>query len=172
MAVLPVRLFGDPVLRTRADEVTAFGAELRVLVQDMLDTMDAEGGAGLAAPQVGVGLRVFVYDCNGVRGHLVNPRWEAVGDEMQTGSEGCLSIPDIRAETTRHRDVVASGVDRDGRPVRFEATGLLARCVQHESDHLDGVLFLSRLGRTERAAAMREIRESDWFGAAAGIGGR
>ena len=93
MPVQPVRLFGDPVLRTPAAEVTTFDAELRRLVADLTDTMHEEGGAGLAAPQLGVGLRVFTYDCGGFAGHLVNPTFEAVGDEEQLGPEGCLSIP-------------------------------------------------------------------------------
>ena len=165
MTIQSVRLFGDPVLRARAAEVTEFGAEVRQLVTDLTDTMYDDGGVGMAAPQIGVGLRVFVYDTGDARGHLVNPVWTALDDEQQTGSEGCLSIPGVHRDVTRAMRVRATGVDLAGRPVEFEAEGLLARCVQHETDHLDGVLFIDRLDRPERKLAMRTIRESDWFGA-------
>ena len=164
MSVLPVRLFGDPVLRTRAAEVTTFDAELRKLVADLIDTMHEEGGAGLAAPQLGVGLRVFTYDCDGFSGHLVNPTWEVVGDEEQFGPEGCLSIPGLRWDCRRHLHVVARGWNMYGEPVAIEGTELLARCVQHETDHLDGVLFVDRLDAETRRKAMAEIRAAEWFG--------
>lgn len=171
MTVLPVRLFGDPVLRTRADEVTAFDAELHALVDDMLDTMDANRGVGLAAPQVGVARRVFVWDCDGDRGHVVNPVWKPVGEGIEVGDEGCLSVPGVRGETRRHAEVEVEGLDREGESVRFTARGLLAKAVQHETDHLDGILFMSRLEGEGRRAAMREIRESVWFGAPAILAG-
>ena len=164
MAVQPVRLFGDPVLRTRATEVTTFDAELRKLVADLTDTMHAEGGAGLAAPQLGVGLRVFTYDCDGFAGHLVNPTFEAVGDEEQVGPEGCLSIPGLSWDCRRHLHVVAHGWDVHGEPVTVEGSELLARCIQHETDHLDGVLFVDRLDAETRKRAMAEIRVAQWFG--------
>lgn len=163
MAVREVRLFGDPVLLSKADTVTDFDGTLSHLIDDMLDTMDAHQGVGLAANQVGVLQRVFVYDCEGTRGHIVNPKWEAIGEETLHESEGCLSIPGVNAPVTRHAQVRVTGQDRHGTPVSFEAEGLLARCVQHESDHLDGVLFLKRLQGDERKAAMRELREQDWF---------
>lgn len=172
MTVQPVRLFGDPVLRARADEATSYDRELRQLVTDLTDTMHASGGVGMAAPQIGVGLRVFVYDTLSATragtpraGHLINPSYEVLGDEEQTGAEGCLSIPGLRYEVTRSLRVRARGVDVDGAPVEFEAEGLLARCVQHEFDHLDGVLYLDRLDPAARKAALREVRESEWFGA-------
>ncbi|RDI50719.1 peptide deformylase [Nocardia mexicana] len=174
MTIQPVRLFGDPVLRARADEVTTFDRELRQLVTDLTDTMRGSGGVGMAGPQIGVGLRVFVYDTNaagndrpGTRraGHLVNPTYEVLGEEEQTGTEGCLSIPGLRYDVTRALRVVARGVDIDGAPVEFEAEGLLARCVQHETDHLDGVLYLDRLDAATRKVAMRAVRESEWFAA-------
>ncbi len=163
MSVLPVRLFGDPVLRTRAAEVTTFDAELRKLVADLTDTMHDEGGAGLAAPQLGVGLRVFSYDCDGFDGHLVNPTFDVVGDEEQVGPEGCLSIPGLRWDCRRHLHVVARGWNMHGEPVQIEGTDMLARCIQHETDHLDGVLFLDRLDAATRKAAMKEIRAAEWF---------
>ncbi|WP_067889935.1 peptide deformylase [Nocardia vaccinii] len=172
MTVQPVRLFGDPVLRARADEATSFDRELRQLVTDLTDTMQASGGVGMAAPQIGVGLRVFVYDTVDASragtpraGHLINPSYEVLGDEEQTGAEGCLSIPGLRYDVTRSLRVRARGVDVDGAPVEFEAEGLLARCVQHESDHLDGVLYLDRLDPAARKAALRAVRGSEWFGA-------
>ncbi|MFC4946451.1 peptide deformylase [Pseudonocardia sp. GCM10023141] len=164
MPVQPIRLFGDPVLRTPAVEVTAFDAELRKLVVDLTDTMHDEGGAGLAAPQLGVGLRVFSYDCDGFAGHLINPTFDVVGDEEQTGPEGCLSIPGLRWECTRHLHVVAHGWDEHGEPVTVEGSEMLARCIQHETDHLDGVLFVDRLDAATRKIAMAEIRGSEWFG--------
>jgi len=170
VTVQPVRLFGDPVLRARADEVKTFDRELRQLVADLTDTMKASGGVGMAGPQIGVGLRVFVYDTiQATRagtpraGHLINPSYEVIGDEEQTGVEGCLSIPGLRYDVTRAERVVARGVDVEGNAVEFEAEGLLARCVQHETDHLDGVLYLERLDPATRKQAMREVRESDWF---------
>ena len=164
MSVQPVRLFGDPVLRTPAVEVTAFDAELRKLVADLTDTMHDEGGAGLAAPQLGVGLRVFAYDCDGFAGHLVNPTFDVVGDEEQVGPEGCLSIPGLRWDCRRHLHVVARGRDQHGEPVTVEGSELLARCIQHETDHLDGILFVDRLDPRTRRQAMAEIRAAEWFG--------
>jgi peptide deformylase len=163
VTIQPIRLFGDPVLRTRAEEVVSFDKELRVLVQDLWDTMESEGGAGIAAPQLGVSLRVFTYHCDGFAGHLINPTWNAVGDECQDGEEGCLSIPGMRWETRRMRNIVAAGWDMHGEPVEIEGTDLLARCIQHESDHLDGVLFLDRLDQETRKQAMKEIRQAPWF---------
>ncbi|NEW40476.1 peptide deformylase [Nocardia cyriacigeorgica] len=167
MTIQPVRLFGDPILRARAAEVTGFDRELRQLVTDLTETMHDDGGVGMAAPQIGVGLRVFVYDTGDAAGHLVNPSWTVLDEQEQVGPEGCLSIPGLRYDTRRALRVHASGVDMTGAPVEFDAEGLLARCVQHESDHLDGVLFIDKLESADRKDAMRSIRESDWF--AAGI---
>ncbi|MGV9818195.1 peptide deformylase [Nocardia xishanensis] len=163
MTIQPVRLFGDPILRARAAEVTEFDRELRQLVADLTDTMEDDGGVGMAAPQIGVGLRVFVYDTGDAAGHLVNPTYTVVGEEEQVGPEGCLSIPGLRYDTRRALRVRASGFDMHGKPVEFAAEKLLARCVQHETDHLDGVLFIDRLDPASRKEAMRTIRESDWF---------
>lgn len=167
MTIRDIRMFGDPVLTTRAEEVTDFDETLATLVADMLDTMDHAEGVGLAANQIGVTRRVFVFDCehvdNGLRGHIVNPVWEPVGEEMQTGSEGCLSIPGISQDTERHNTVRVSGQDLRGNPISLVASGLMARCIQHETDHLDGVLFLRRLSPELRKEAMAEIRTSDWF---------
>jgi peptide deformylase len=162
VSIKDIRLFGDPVLRTAAAEVTDFDKQLRVLVKDLEDTMLDAPGAGLAAPQIGVGLRVFTYWVDGVLGHLVNPVLDLSTDE-QDGPEGCLSIPGLAFDTRRALSVVAKGQDMWGEPVVLEGTQLLARCVQHETDHLDGILFLDRLDPDARREAMRAIREAEWF---------
>jgi peptide deformylase len=160
-----IRLFGDPVLRTPADEVTVFDKELRQLVTDLQDTMLEAPGAGLAAPQIGVGLRVFTYYIDDVLGHLVNPRLD-LSDEIQDGEEGCLSFPGVYYDTPRARRVVAKGQNQHGEPVVLEGSDLLARCIQHETDHLDGILFIDRMDREQRKLAMKAIREADWGGPA------
>ena len=163
MAIQPIRLFGDPVLRQRATEVVDFDLELRGLVSDLTDTMLAAPGAGLAAPQIGVGLRVFAWYVDGEVGHLVNPVLDLSAEE-QYGDEGCLSIPELSFDCARALSVVARGFDMYGEPVTIEGSDLLARAIQHETDHLDGVLFIDRLDDETRKAAMKAIRESDWFG--------
>ena len=163
MTTLPIRLIGDPVLREPAKPVFDFDAELRTLVQDLTDTMLEAPGSGLAAPQIGVGLRVFTWHVDGELGHLVNPRLELSSD-TQHGPEGCLSIPDLSFDCTRALSVVAHGFDLHGEPVVIEGSELLARAIQHETDHLDGVLFIDRLDDASRRAAKKAIRESDWFG--------
>ena len=163
MTVRPIRLFGDPVLRTQADAVVDFDKELRTLVKDLIATLLDEGGAGLAAPQIGVGLRVFAFDVDDVVGHLINPTLHFPDEEEQDGPEGCLSIPGIYVDTKRRQNVVANGFNEHGEPVRLVGTGLMARCVQHETDHLDGVLFLDRLDAEARKAAMKEIRQAPWY---------
>jgi peptide deformylase len=161
-----IRLFGDPVLRTPADEVTVFDKELRQLVKDLEETMLEAPGAGLAAPQIGVGLRVFTYYVDDVLGHLVNPRLD-LSAELQEGEEGCLSFPGIYYDTPRALRVVAKGQDQHGEPVTIEGSELLARCIQHETDHLDGILFIDRMDREQRKLAMKAIREAEWAGAPA-----
>ena len=163
MPVQPIRLFGDPVLRRRAVEVVDFDRELRRLIGDLTDTMLAAPGAGLAAPQIGVGLRAFTWHVAGEVGHLVNPVLD-LSVESQHGPEGCLSIPDLAIDCTRALRAVARGFDQYGEPVTIEGADLLARAFQHETDHLDGILFLDRLDGESRKTAMRAIRESEWFG--------
>lgn len=167
MTIREIRLFGDPVLTSKAEEVKDFDAKLEKLVADMLETMDAAGGVGLAANQIGVLKRVFVFDCShvedGLRGHIINPVWEAIGEETQTGPEGCLSIPDITEDTTRWQTVRVTGKDMEGNRISMVASGLMARCIQHETDHLDGILFLKRLDKDSRKQAMSHIRQSEWF---------
>ena len=164
MSIRPIRLFGDPVLRTVAEPVTDFDKEIRTLVNDLTETMLDAPGAGLAAPQIGVGLRVFTWHVEGVLGHLINPELE-LSEEIQLGPEGCLSLPGLSIDCTRARSMVARGFNMFGDPVGIEGSDLLARAVQHETDHLDGILFIDRLDREARKAAMKTIRESEWFGA-------
>ena len=165
MTVQPIRLFGDPVLRTPADPVVTFDKELRKLVKDLTETLQAQEGAGLAAPQIGVGLRVFAFDVEDVVGHLINPELHFPDEEEQDGPEGCLSIPGIYIDTKRRMNVVARGFNEFGDPVRLVGTGMMARCAQHETDHLDGVLFLDRLDSKRRKEAMKQIRAADWYDA-------
>ncbi|GAA0620216.1 peptide deformylase [Kutzneria viridogrisea] len=155
MTAQPIRLLGDPVLRSRATEVVDFDKEFHGLVRDMWDTMEATGGAGLAAPQIGVDLRVFTYHCDGHAGHLVNPVVEVLGEGYQDGPEGCLSIPGVSVDCRRHLEVVATGWNMYGEPIEVTGDHLLARCVQHEVDHLDGVLYVDRLEPRAREFALR-----------------
>jgi peptide deformylase len=164
MSVRPIRLFGDPVLTTPAEPVTSFDRELRTLVKDLTETMLEAPGLGLAAPQIGVGLRVFTYDVDEIVGHLVNPTITLVGDEEQEGDEGCLSLPGLSFPCLRHERVVASGFTMHGEPVTIEGSDLLARCLQHETDHLNGILFIDRLDTEQRKAAMQAIRLAEWNG--------
>jgi len=163
VAIRPIRLFGDPVLRTAAEPVVDFDKELRTLVADLTDTMLEAPGRGLAAPQVGVGLRVFTWYVDGELGHLVNPQL-TLSEQTQDGEEGCLSIPGLSIDCVRALDVVAHGFDMHGEPLVVEGSEMLARAIQHETDHLDGILFLDRLDREARREAMRIVRESEWFG--------
>jgi peptide deformylase len=158
-------LFGDPVLRTPADPVVDFDKELRTLVADLTETMLDAPGVGLAAPQIGVGLRVFTYHVDDEQsGHLINPVLHFPSDEDQDGEEGCLSFPGLKFECRRREHVVAHGQNEYGDPVTVEGTQLLSRCIQHETDHLDGVLFVDRLDAETKKAAMKAIREAEWSG--------
>ena len=169
MSIQPIRLFGDPVLVTRATEVVDFDKELRNLISDLTDTMIEAPGAGLAAPQIGVSLRVFVWDVDDELGHLINPTLD-LSDELQDGEEGCLSFPDLRYPTPRSMRVVAKGFNMYGDPIRVEGSEMLARAIQHETDHLDGIVFIDRLSKADRKLAMKEIRDSEWFGSAVADG--
>ena len=162
MSIQPIRFFGDPVLTTPAAEVSDFDKELRTLVQDLTDTMIDAPGAGLAAPQIGVPLRVFVWHVDDEFGHLVNPSLD-LSDELQEGEEGCLSFPELAYETPRAMRAVARGWNMYGEPITVEGTEFLARALQHETDHLNGVLFIDRLSPELRKQAMRDIRQAEWF---------
>jgi peptide deformylase len=165
MTIKEIRHFGDPVLITPASEVVTFDKELRKLVKDLTETMLDAPGAGLAAPQIGVPLRVFVWDVDEAIGHLINPTLD-LSEEMQDGDEGCLSFPQLVYPTPRAFRAVAKGFTMHGEPITVEGTELLARALQHETDHLNGVLFIDRLSEENRKLAMKEIRESEWFGLA------
>ncbi|MGY1745002.1 peptide deformylase [Blastococcus sp. SYSU D00695] len=157
MTIRPIRELGDPVLRTPADPVRAFDRELAALVRDLEETVDHPGRAGLAAPQIGVSARAFSYNIDGVIGHVVNPRLVEVSEETQGGDEGCLSVPGIWAPTVRAMHAVVEGFDVHGEPVRVAGSGLMARCLQHEVDHLDGKVFLDRLSGDARKTALRAL---------------
>jgi peptide deformylase len=157
VTVRAIRVLGDPVLRTVCDPVTTFDAALRDLVDDLLDTVAEPGRAGVAAPQIGVAARVFAYAVGERRGYLVNPRITAL-DGTQDGEEGCLSIPELFFPTPRARSAVAEGVDVHGEPVVVSGTGLLARALQHEVDHLDGRLYIDTLTGDTRRKALRAVR--------------
>lgn len=159
MTVRPIRMFGDPVLRTEADPVLAFDRELRELVTDLEDTVREPGRAGVAAPQIGVRLRVFSYHVDGVVGHLCNPVLSGHAG-TQDDEEGCLSVPGPAFPTPRAMHVVARGQDQHGEPVVIGGSGLLARALQHETDHLNGTLYLDTLTGDVRRQALRELRRT------------
>lgn len=155
---LEIRTFGDPVLKSRAAPVETFDESLARLAEDMLETMRAYEGVGLAANQVGRLKRILVAALEDEEIVIINPVIEDKSEELEKDSEGCLSIPEIQVEVERPVAVTVSGRDLAGEPVRVEARDLLARILQHEIDHLDGVLILDRTDREARKAAMREFR--------------
>jgi peptide deformylase len=163
MSMRPIVRFGDPVLVTRTTPVTKFDQHTEALVRDLLDTVDAPGRAGLAATQIGVGLRVFSYNVEDRVGYVINPEIAELSEETQDGEEGCLSVPRLWYPTRRAERAVVTGVDLRNEPVTVEGTGLMARCLQHETDHLDGTLYIDRLDADTRRRALRDIRRSDWF---------
>lgn len=166
VSILPLRLFGDPVLRERAEPVTTFDKELHQLVDDLKETMLASGGAGLAAPQLGVSLRVFALhpDLSEEKlDHLINPVLAFPDEVDQDGREGCLSAPGIYLDTKRRMNVVAKGLSKHGDPVQIVGNGLLARCIQHETDHLDGILFVDRRDTLRQDGLLAAIMAADWY---------
>lgn len=163
MTVRPIRVFGDPVLRSACAPVGDIDEGVRSLVQDLLDTVALPGRAGVAANQIGVGLRAFSYNIDGDIGYVLNPVLvEVSGDPVPTG-EGCLSVPGLWHDALRHPWAKVVGTDLDGNEVVLEGEGLLAQALQHETDHLDGMVYIQRLSPEDRKVAMRQIRESDWF---------
>jgi peptide deformylase len=162
VAILPIRRFGDPVLREPAQDVERFDVSLDKLADDMLETMYDAPGVGLAGPQVGVSLRVIVFDDQSGSGprKLCNPILHDLEGE-QEGEEGCLSIPGMYFPTRRAMFCRVEGVQLDGTPTSFQAEGFLARIMQHETDHVNGVLFIDRLSDPDRREAMRLIREQE-----------
>jgi peptide deformylase len=172
MAVRPIRIVGDPVLHQPTRPVEAFDEDLRTLVEDMFDTMAAANGVGLAANQVGVDLRVFVYDCpdddgQRHRGLVVNPVLETSArpetmPDPESDVEGCLSVPGESFPTGRADRAKVTGQDLDGAPIEVEGTGYFARCLQHETDHLDGLLYLSRLTGRYTKESKRMLKRNGW----------
>ena len=159
MAMREIRVLPDPVLRTPCEEITAIDERVRGLVADLVDTVDADGRAGLAANQIGVNLRAFSWNIDDEVGYVLNPRIVELSDDVQDGDEGCLSVPGLWYPTTRAWYARVVGTNLDGEEVVVEGTGLMARALQHECDHLDGMLYLDRLERSIRKKAMRELRE-------------
>ena len=163
MTVREIRLFGDPVLKSECEQIVEFNEHTVALVADLIDTTKLPGRAGVAAPQIGVALRAFSYHVNGVVGYLLNPEIIELGGEKRLVEEGCLSVPGLWHKTPRYERATARGFDVDGNVVEVSGSGLLAQALQHECDHLDGILYLDRLETDERKLAMRALRDSDWF---------
>ena len=162
MAVREIRLLGDPVLKTVCDRITDFAA-VSALIEDLLETTQLPGRAGVAAPQIGVSLRAFSYNVHGELGYLINPEIIETFGEVTPTDEGCLSVPGLWHPTPRYEKVVVRGQLLDGSTITFSAEGLLAQAMQHECDHLDGSVYLDRLESAERREAMKKLRETDWF---------
>jgi peptide deformylase len=161
-----IRIYGDPVLHQQARPVTSFDAELSALVDDMFAAMRVAEGVGLAAPQIGVDLAVFVYDCpdaDGERqvGHVVNPTIETSGPPDKS-DEGCLSVPGPYHPVERASSATVRGVDRTGGPVEVHGSGFFARCLQHETDHLRGMLFVDHLPRNRKRRVLRDMEPFEW----------
>ncbi len=162
MAIREIRLIGDPVLRTKAQEVTEFGPELHKLIDDMIETMRDTGGVGLAAPQIGVELRVFVYEVAGTLGHVVNPVLTNGAETQEPRNEGCLSIPGLSFPVIRAQQTRITGQDKHGNAIEIAGEDLLATVFQHENDHLDGVLFIDRLAKSDKRQAMSELQSEQY----------
>ncbi|MCP2032736.1 peptide deformylase [Okibacterium sp. HSC-33S16] len=158
-----IRLFGDPVLKTASDPIGTIDDRVRGLVEDLLDSVRPPGRAGVAASQIGVNLRAFSYNVDGEIGYILNPVLAETRGEPELVDEGCLSVPGLWYPTPRYPFARVTGIDLDGKPVEVSGTGVLAQALQHETDHLNGMLYLDRLGKEHRRAAMKEVRESSWF---------
>lgn len=163
MAVRPIRLFGDPVLRSKADEIVRFDSSLASLVTDLLETVAEPGRAGVAAPQMGVSLRAFSYNIDGVVGYVLNPKLVEVRGDREPVDEGCLSVPGLGFARLRHPWARVVGVDLDQNPVELSGDGLMAQALQHECDHLDGELYIEGLEPEIKREAMRAVRQAEWF---------
>ncbi|GAA5204550.1 peptide deformylase [Microbacterium jejuense] len=163
MAVRPIRVFGDPILKSVCAPVETIDDGVRALVRDLVETVELPGRAGVAANQIGVGVRAFSYNIDGDIGYVLNPVVVEVSGEPEAIGEGCLSVPGLWHDAVRYPYAKVVGIDLDGNELVLEGEGLMAQALQHETDHLDGMLYLERLTPEERRIAMREIRESDWF---------
>lgn len=158
-----IRLLGDPVLKTVSDPIVTVDDRIRGLVDDLLDSVRLPGRAGVAASQIGVNLRAFSYNVDGEIGYVLNPALVEVSGEPELVDEGCLSVPGLWYPTKRYPFARVVGTDLEGNPVELSGTGVMAQALQHETDHLDGLLYLDRLDKENRRAAMKEVRESTWF---------
>ena len=158
-----IRLFGDPVLKTASDPILRIDDRVRGLVQDLVDSVRLPGRAGVAASQIGVNLRAFSYNVDGVIGYILNPIVIELSGEPDLVDEGCLSVPGLWYPTRRYPFARVTGIDLDNNPIELSGTGIMAQALQHETDHLDGYLYIDRLDKENRRAAMKEIRESTWF---------
>lgn len=163
MAVREIRLFGDPVLKTVSDPVRQFDGKLKALVEDLLDTTKLPGRAGVAAPQIGVNLRVFSYNVHGQVGYIINPEIVETSGERILVDEGCLSVPGLWHKAPRWEFARVKGKNLAGDDIELSGSGLMGQMLQHECDHLDGFVFIERLEGDERRAAMKNLRATDWF---------
>jgi peptide deformylase len=163
MAVRDIRLFGDPVLKTVSDPIVELDDKAKALIQDLLDTTKIPGRAGVAAPQIGVNLRAFSYNVDGVVGYIINPTLVEVSGQKILVDEGCLSVPELWHKTPRYEFAKVTGIDLEGNSIELQGSGLMAQALQHECDHLDGLVYLDRLEDDERKAAMKNLRATDWF---------
>ena len=163
MAERPIRLFGDPVLRSRCDVIPVGDARAAPLVADLLETVRIPGRAGLAANQIGVGLRAFSYNIDGDVGYVINPELVEVSGEPELVEEGCLSVPGFYFPRRRYPFARVRGVDLEGNVVEVSGEGLMAQALQHEVDHLDGHLYIEGLEPETKREAMRAIRQAPWY---------
>lgn len=163
MPVREIRLFGDPILRSVTDPIRRFDAATGALVQDLIDTVGLPGRAGVAANQIGVGLRAFSFNINGRTGYILNPKLVEVRGDPELIDEGCLSVPGFTFPRSRFPWARVTGVDLEGQPIDLEGDGLMAQALQHEVDHLDGRLYIEGLDPNTKRHAMRDIRAADWF---------
>ena len=163
MAVREIRLFGDPILKTESQPIPEITDSIRSLIFDLEQTTAITGRAGVAANQIGVNLRAFSYQVEGVIGHLINPEILEQSGQLVELDEGCLSLPEIWSKTPRYPKVLVRGQKVSGEMVQFEAEGLLAQVFQHEVDHLNGLVYLDRLDVPARKVCMAALRETTWF---------
>ena len=163
MAERDIRIYGDPVLKSATEPIAEIDEGVRALVADLLDTVKPAGRAGVAATQIGVGRRAFSYNVDGEIGYIINPEIVELGGELAPVEEGCLSVPGLWFPTPRYSYAKVRGIDLEGKEIVLEGTGLMAQALQHETDHLDGLLYLDRLEAKYRREAMKQVRESSWF---------
>lgn len=158
-----IRLFGDPVLKTVSVPIGDLDERIRGLVDDLLETTTPPGRAGVAAAQIGVNLRAFSYNVDGEIGYILNPEIIELSGEPELMDEGCLSVPGLWFPTMRHPFATARGLDLAGASIEISGAGTMAQAIQHETDHLNGLLYLDRLDKDNRREAMRQIRAAAWF---------